>query len=633
MGHGRFEKPQNPGADMTRRAIPSLALFSAVVLVLTSTTATAQSPYGGSYQEVSPSEGGSWGGSSGSSGFGREEPTPTPLPTPTPYPRGSLALSVQPSPATVGPDETLELVVTMTAFGFVPGEYTIAALELEPRLGSVRPSRTSMSAGGTWTVRLHAGEFPGTYPLLFVAQDVLGNHSSASAMVSIEITDELIVQSNAGSFFAQADTAELRLRHKSWIEKVRFRTLSNPRWLQFLAEDIYRDSNWQAEIASATRIDRQRLNISHTLPQPEGTKSYLDIEPIMSRYWADGGMSLSMATANRIGDVFAVWRSSQGLVVTTSAEVAGALRVTTPGIKIGNVLNGVGATMILLDFWANMSNAETPVEAREAWYKAGYSSLDLTLANIVGNTFGSTAALPGMMVSYILTNAYDTLIGGHKSCWFKRMIRQAVDADLLSESIHDTRAVENVKEAMKSPRGLKGTLMDWWGREAPTWAGMMGGCGNWELAEARGYREAFVDRIMRTTEVEVDGKIYHPWSFYYSVSRMLVLDRRREMARDAAENLRKVEAAYISSLAQKRYRGGFRIVSGRTAPLPMANVLVRPLELDDRSSVRTDSEGWFTLEVRGHNFSPDGDILVAVTSAEKDFVFVLPQTAFAEVTP
>ena len=90
---------------------------------------------------------------------------------------------------------------------------------------------------------------------------------------------------------------------------------------------------------------------------------------------------------------------------------------------------------------------------------------------------------------------------------------------------------------------------DWWAGEAPTWAGKMGGCGNWDLAEARGYREAFVDRLMRTAEVEVNGRRYHPWSFYYSVSRQLVLERRRELAREIASK------APISLALAKRHLG------------------------------------------------------------------------------
>ncbi len=623
--------------EITRRIV-TCCLFSALLLIL-ALPAGAQG-YGGMYGGSNSSSGGS---SSGSSARPTPTPYPTPTPTPTPLPRGELSLSAtflssnsQTFEPTTQPEETLTIVVSLTAFGMVPGQYTLSALALDPRIGTLSPTRTSMSGSGEWRVHLQAGTEPGTFPVLIVAQDILGNHKADSLMIQVEIGVDPLLMAAGHPIRSTPNSAELRIRHRSWWDQINFRKLSNPNWFEYLCDDIYRSPTWQATINKATKIDRDRLNITKTMAPIQKYKSYTDIEPIMSRYWADGGIILSMATANRIGDVFAVWRTNTGMVVTTSESVAGAMSLRTTGIKVGNVLNGIGATMILLDFWSNMLAAETPTESREAWYKAEYSSLDLCLSTIIGNTFGSSVALPGMMVSYILTNSFDTLIGGHKRCWFKRMVVQAMDADLLSESIHDTAAVNKVKAAMLSSKGLKATLTDWWSTEAPTWAGKMGGCGNWDLAEARGYRAAFVDRLMRTHEVEIDGKRYHPWSFYYSVSRMLVLDRRREMAREAAEKMRQTEAAYISSLEQKTYLGTFKAVSSSNPQIPVRNATVCPTEWHNNAvgcedGWTTGKDGSFTATVKGHLFSPQGTILLTIETGSTSHVFIVPQDAFEQV--
>ncbi|MCD4749898.1 MAG: hypothetical protein K8R59_11040 [Thermoanaerobaculales bacterium] len=621
---------------MTRR-IQVTGLVSSLVLAIIligAVPAVAQyGPYSGMYLDERPESGSSEG--------------PSTNPTPTPQPVGHLSLSVTYSsnssaprhfPAAMEPAAELVITVTLNASGTLPGQYTLSVLALKEGVGNLSPTRGSLSDSGTWTVHLHAGANAGIYPLLFVAQDTMDNHHSDSTMVRVEIlTGDPLLVAGGHRIRPSADSAELRSRHKSWWDQIKMRNLTNPNWFEFLCEDLYKSRAWQQTIAQAVKIDRDRLNITKTMAPIENFKSYTDIQPIMSRYWADTGITVSMVTANRIGDVFAVWRTNTGMVVTTSESVAGTMKLTTPGIKVGNVLNTVGGIMILLDFWSNMSAAESPAESREAWYKAGYASMDLYLATIIGNTFGSTVALPGMWVSYILTNSYDTLIGGHKRCWFKKMVVQALDADLLSEDIHDTLAVNNVKAAMTSSKGLKGTLMDWWAKEAPLWDGKMGGCGSWNLAEARGYRNAFVDRIMRTTEVEIDGKRYHPWSFYYSVSRMLVLDRRREMAREAAEDLRKLEVAYISSLEQTQYRGTFRVVSSVNTQNPIREATVCPTEWDSGFGCddgwTTGQDGFFTAVIRGHHFSPQGTIRLTIRSKGKSHVFVVPQNTFEKVTP
>ncbi len=586
--------------------------------------------------------GGMYGGgasSSGSSGGSSTETYPTPVPTPTrtptPRPKGRLSLSISPDPAAVEPDGTLTFEVTMTAFGSVPGRYTIAALSLNEQGGRLSPPRTSMSGSGSWKVRLHAGSEPGTYPLLFLAQDQLGNHSAASTIVQVEIVVEPLLVTSTASIPPMADTPETRRRHKSWWELIKFRNLMNPRWFEFLCEDLYQSRAWQQAISQATKIDRDRLNITKTMAPIEEYKSYTDIEPIMSKYWADGGITVNILTMNQLGNLSKTWKAAPHLVVSTAPGIGSVLRVKTPtqGIQAGNVLNGVGATMILLDFWANMSKAETPTESREAWFTAGYASLDMYLATIVGNTFGSVVALPGMMVSYVLTNSYTTLIGGHKTCWFKKMVEQAEFADYLSENIHNPLAVNKVKAAMLSNQGLKDTLTQWWLKTGPTWDGKMGGCGSWNLVKARGYPEAFADRLMHTTEVEVNGKKYHPWSFYYSVSRMIVRDRRREMAREAAEDIRRIEAAYLATLEQTTYRGTFRAVSSSDPQMPFKDATVFPTEMQGFYEWNTGQDGWFTAEIKGLNFSPQGTVLLTIRSPGTTSLFVVPQDAFEKVSP
>lgn len=523
----------------------------------------------------------------------------------------------------------------MTAFGMVPGQYTLSAMALDPKIGRISPTRKSMSGSGEWQVHLQAGTQPGSYHLLIVAQDILGNHKSASMMLRIEIVIEPLMVTTAGSIHPTIDTAQTRRQNKSWWEEIKSRNRDYPSWFEHLCDDLHQSYGWQQTISRATKIDRDRLNITKTMAPIEEYKSYTDIEPIMSRYWADGGIVVNMATMNQLGNLSKTWKAAPHLVVSTTPGIGSTLRLKTPtqGISAGNVLNGVGATMILLDFWANMSKAETPIESREAWFTAGYASLDLYLATIVGNTFGSAAALPGMMVSYVLTNSYNTLIGGHKTCWFKKMVEQADFADYLGDDHTDTLAVNKVKAAMLSKQGLKKTLENWWLVEGPEWDGKMGGCGSWNLVKARGYPEAFADRLMRTTVVEVNGKTYFPWSFYYSVSQMLVRDRRREMAREAAEKIRKTEAAYLSTLEQTTYQARFRMVSAVNPDNPIRFATVFPTEMERENQWETDRDGWFTATIQGHNFSPQGTVLFTIRTEGRTNIFVVPQSAFEKASP
>jgi len=571
---------------------------------------------------------------------------PTVGPTPTPEPGGRLSLSLSYNstggmrgfPAVVSPGSVVEIWVRFNMIGGTGGHFKLSALLLNSSGGTLSPTRRNMSAGGDWNIRFHAGETPGRFPILVVAQDPSGNYPSTSVMGTVEVRDDepKLLTPQMG-FSPVADTAETRIRNRSWIMQLHMRNFVHPYWRENLAEDIVNSHGWKATIADAVKIDRDRLNIQHRLPPKEQFRSYTKLEPLMSRYWADTGITVAGITGNQIGDVFVQWRSQPELVIDLNSSIGRELVLDTRPVKIGRILNAVGGAMILLDFWSNMASAGNPAEAREAWYKAGYSSLDLTLANVVGETFGAAAALPGMMVSYILTNSYDTLIGGYKSCWFKKMVIQAMDADYLSEDIHDTRAVEKVKTAMLSPGGLEGALMTWWKNEAPTWGAKMGGCGNWNLAEARGYRKEFVKRLMKTSEVEVNGRRVHPWSFYYSVSRMIVLDKKKELAREAAENMARIEAAYISELAGKTYVGNFQLMSSSVSPQPLAGVLVCLAETEGGGSCEmswtTDQEGRFTIRLPGHRFSPQHRALLSVSHQGKSYLFIVPDTAFTEVVP
>jgi hypothetical protein len=564
--------------------------------------------------------------------------------TPEPESEGQLSLAVtfaeaggapRPFPARVRPDTTITITLEVVAVGDRPGQLQLSVLALEDGVGLLAPSRGSLSASGAWTVTLRVGSTLGSFPLLFVAQDFAGNYASASVLATvIVLRNEPVLIASGARLRPAADSHQLRAQHRSWWKAVTMRSWVNPDWFDSLCDDLYRDRSFLDAIAAATRIDRDRLEITHTMPPLESFTSYATMEPIMSRYWADTGITLSAVTANQIGNAFVAWRATPGLVITMSDDVAKVLRSTSPTVSVGGVLNAVGAAMVILDFWSNMAAAETPVEAKEAWSKAGYGSFDLYLSNLVANTFGAATALPGMFTSYLLMSSFDTLIGDYEACWFKRAVAQAVDAGWLSDDLGDTVAVSKVMAAMKSPGGLEGALTVWWADEAPTWAGKMGGCGNWDLGEARGYRKKFVDAIMRSAEVEVNGARYHPWSFYYSVSRKLVLERRKELARDIAGKLRELEGAYISSLRQKRYRGMFRLVSSGNPDSPLADVVVRPTEWDDLAGWTTNQDGFFVAQVNGHLFSPDGMLLLSLESEPgSPRVFVVPRSAFVEVTP
>ncbi len=583
--------------------------------------------YGGIYEGPSPS-------------------TPSgPSSTPTPEPQGRMMLSLRHSstsglrsfPAWVEVGGQLSIEVRLEIIGRPRGNIGLSALLLDSSAGTISPGRTSLNGPGSWTIHFRASRNTGRFPLLVVAKDPSGKIPSASAMANIEVGDGApVIITPIMSVLPKANRAETRILYYSWAEQLHMRNFVHPNWKENLAEDLYHSHAWKNTISNAVKIDRDRLNLTHSLPPKEQFRSYTKIEPLINRYWADTGITVSTATANEVGNFSLKWRAQPELRIKIHPSIARELVLDTRPINLGRVLNGVGAAMILLDFWSNMQVAETPVEAREAWNKAGYSSLDLSFANLVGSTFGAAAALPGMWASYILTNSYDTLISGHKKCWFKKFVQQALAEDYLSDDIHDSRAVEKVKAAMKSPGGLKAALISWWSREGSTWAGeQSGGCGNWNLAVSRGYTEAFAERIQKTTEVEINGRKIHPWSFYYSVARMIVLDREREMAREAVENLVKVEAAWLSDLASKQYRGRFRLMTSTQPPRPLAGVEVCLEESRGGgrcgTSWTTDADGNFTATIPGHRFSPKGDALLSVAFRGKIGLYVIPQTGFEEV--
>lgn len=596
---------------------------------------------------VSLPAGAQYGGYGGAYDDTSSTSSPEPEATPTPSVPGQLNLSISYQakdgssryfPAEVAPGGVLQISAYLSATGYLPGEYSLAAMVLNIGSGSIGPTRKTMNGSGEWVLHFKAGSIEQSCQLLFTARDRLRNHRAAAVRATVQIMEgKPLLIFGESQLSPDINTARLRLAHRSWMEAIQNRSFMNSGRRESLERNIASSRDWRAAIQQAVKIDRDRLNISGKLPAKNGEKSYLDIQPLISRYWADTGISLSTATANEIGDVFIKWRASPELVINTSPRLGGALRINTGPIKIGRVLNAVGGVMIMLDFWSNMTAAETPVEAREAWYKAGYASLDLYLANIIGKTFTSAAALPGMWVSYILNSSYDTLIGGYKSCWFKKFVTQAVDADYLAEDIHNTAAIEKVKAAMLSPVGLKGKLSRWWDLESGNWAGKMGGCGNWDLARSRGYKKAFIDNLMKSPEFEVNGKRYHPWSFYYSVSRMIVLDKKKQMAHEAAEELRKLEAAYLTKLDEEIYQGQFRLVSSSNENPPLRNMAIC-LDQDYQQwncygGWTTDQKGNFTVRLKGTDFSPNGIALLAGRMNGKDYVFRIPQRIFEKVTP
>ena len=584
-------------------------------------------------------------------GFYNEEefpPNPSPppsavTPTPTAKPSGALALSVtyrkrglspRPFPATVPPGGMLAVEIRVMYEGTPPAVVRVAAMPLDDGVGVLMPSRGTLAGAGTWTTTLRVGSRPGSYPLLFVAQDAAGDLKAASALATVQVLSGTPALRVEGILVQPArDTVHRRSRNRSWRESVALRTMINPGWVREVAAGLVGDRSYEKAIAKAVAIDREKISMTGQWPKRESFRSYAKLESIMSKYWANGGITLAAATANQVGNVLVIWRRTPGLTITMNKSVARSLGTRASSIKVGNVQNGIGFAMILLDFWNNMSSAQTPVEAREAWYKAGYSSLDLYLADVVGNTFGAAAALPGMFTSYILMSSYDSLIGGYKQCWFKKMAEEAAAEDYLAEDTGDTLAVNKVLRAMESPRGLKGTLMDWWAGEAPNWGGWMGGCGNWDLAEARGYRKAFVDRLMRTNEVEIRGKRYHPWSFYYSVSRMLVRKREKKHALKAAAELRQLEGAYLTMLHDRVYRGTFRVVQADDPEVPIQHATISPVDWLHFAGWKSGEKGNFTAKVRGDDFSPLGTILVSVAAPQgQPRLFVLTRDVFQEVT-
>ncbi len=609
-----------------RRVLPA----AGIVLVLAS---PARAQYGGFYEDLElPGE------------APRATAAPTPKPTATPTPISQLSMSVSfpnertgPSSARVpmvAPGGSMSLTVTVGCTGPRPARVTVAGMVLDQGAGVLASSRGSLPGTGSWTTVLRASRtVTDSVTLLFVAQDPSGKAATISRLFTLQVASlEPVMVIGDRVLRPVADSVELAADHRSWRSAISLRTFINSHWVEDVASKLLSDPRMHQTIREAVRLDRQRIGASGKWPEKSSFRSYANLEGVMSRYWADGGLSLSAATANEAGNVFLAWRRSGGVTVTLSQEVAASVGSGSRVVKTGNVLNAVSAAMILLDFWNNISSAETPVEAREAWFKAGYGSADLYLANVVGETFGAAAALPGMFVSYLLNNSYDTLIGGHKRCWFKQMVRVAAAEDLLGESIHDRQAVARVKAAMLSPRGLKGTLADWWLREGPNWDGWMGGCGSWNLSEARGYREAFADRLMKTAEVEVDGVKYQPWSFYYSVSRMVVREREHAKALEMARNLLDLEAAYLQRLHDTRLVGQARLVSGGGSGLPLAGARVAPRAWRLGDGWRSGEDGSLTLRLRGDNLSARNTLLLTVRTRDGgSYQFVVPGDLLTEV--
>ncbi len=565
-------------------------------------------------------------------------PPATPVPTPQPTSRLSLTAQAPGTgsfPLTVALGATVSIRVDVAAIGPAPQTITLAAMPLDDRVGVLMPSRATLSGAGQWTTSLRVGQTEGVYQLLFVAQDPSGVAGASSAIATVRVSaDNPVLIAGGSTLEPVSESVELRSRNRSWRNAVTLRKTTNPIWLNDVGNGLLNDPQYRAAVAEAVELDRKRIALLGTWPEQETFQSYAKLEPIMSRYWADGGITLAAATANEAGNVFLAWRRGAGVTVTMNESVARSLGMGAKVVKTGSVLNAVGGAMIMLDFWANMGNAETPVEAREAWYKAGYSSLDLYLSNVVAATFGAAAALPGMFTSYLLTNSYDTLIGGHKQCWFKKMVDVAAAEDFLGTDLADVRAVDKVMAAMRSPKGLRGTLLDWWETEASTWAGWMGGCGNWDLAEARGYPEAFVDRLMRSSEVTVSGTTYRPWAFYYSVSRKLVRERERAIALDTAAGLRDLEGAYLTQLHDTRYECSLRLEAGAGSGVPIPGALIVPREWDAQHGWRTDGSGAATARLRGDDLSPAGTLLMRVqVPGRGSWLFQVPASVLVEVGP
>ncbi len=574
----------------------------------------------------------------------RAEATPAPSPTPTPHRLSQLSMRLSVLAESgggssarvpmVAPGGTVGLRVSVRCTGPRPERVVLTAMALDPGAGVLQPSRGSVPGTGTWTTRFRAARgLEDAATLLFVARDPSGDAASISRLFTLRVASLDPVMVVGGRILHPVrDSAKLASDHRSWRSSISLRTFINSHWVEDVASELLSDPEMQRIIHGAVRLDRRRIGSSGRWPETSSFRSYATLEGLMSRYWADGGLSLSAATANEAGNVFLAWRRGGGVTVTLSEEVAASVGGASRVVKTGNVLNAVGAAMILLDFWNNIGSAETPVEAREAWNKAGYGSVDLYLANVLGDTFGAAAALPGMFASYLLNTSYDTLIGGHKRCWFKQMVRVAAAEDLLGEDIHDTRAVERVKAAMLSRRGLKGTLSDWWLREGPNWDGWMGGCGSWNLSEARGYREAFADRLMKTAEVEVDGVRYHPWSFYYSVSRMVIRERERARALEMARNLLDLEAAYLQRLHETRLTGEARLLSGGGSGPPLVGAWVAPRAWRLEDGWRSGEDGSLTLRPRGDDLSPRNTLLLAVRMPDgRSFQFLVPRELLREV--
>ncbi len=574
--------------------------------------------------------------------------TPTPLvPTPTPAATGTVRMVLHCNRRETGAEtfsrgqllltagETAQCEIRTFCTPDRAGDFTFTITSLNTEGVTVGPGTGSEPCGVPFPLEIRAGSSSGTYYVLFKLQHSRGSFPPVTRMVTVLVQSgapRLLANGRFLSPVANPNDVEFLTRTRSWRAAISLRHLIYPDWTQHVAQELVSSSAWRKAVASTVAIDRGRIGISGEWPRRQGFRSYARLESIMSRYWADGGLTLSAATANEAGNVFIAWRRSPGLTVTLDEGIARATGAGGHVVKIGNVLNGVGFTMILLDFWNNATSAETPREAREAWYKAGYSSLDLYLANVVGDTFGASTALPGMFVSYILTNAYDTLIGGYKTCWFKKFIEIAVAEHWLGNGTDDEIAVQRVLNAMKSSRGLRGSLMDWWRSEAPTWAGKMGGCGNWDLAEARGYTEAFVDRLMRTRSVEAGGRTYFPLRFYWLVSRKLVREREREIAARTARRLTELEAAYLTELHRRRYRATLSVVSSDGSETPIAGARIRPVSWN-RGGWTSGEDGTFTAQLAGDEFSPGNVVAVLVTTASGRWVFELDRSAFQEVTP
>jgi len=110
------------------------------------------------------------------------------------------------------------------------------------------------------------------------------------------------------------------------------------------------------------------------------------------------------------------------------------------------------------------------------------------------------------------------------------------------------------------------------------------------------------------------------------------------MAQESAEGIREFESAYISSLEQTTYLGTFRAVSSGNTQVPIKDAKVCPTEWHNfafgcEDGWTTAEDGSFTAVIKGHLFSPRGNILMNIDSNGNSHTFIVPQDAFEKVTP